>query len=381
MRQIMICAGEASGDLHAGALTKELLKLDSDLKVFGMGGDNLRAAGGEVLFDIKDHSVMGFVEVICKLPSLFKLRNELSKLMDERRPDCLVVIDYPDFNMRIAKIAKKKGIPVVCFIAPGAWAWRRGRAKGVAKTVDKIASIFPFEYDVYKEAGADVEFVGHPLVDIVKTTMTRQEAIGFFDKKPDRKIALLLPGSRLQEIQRLLPPMLQAAQIIHEKRPDIDFYLPRANTISEELLASYLQKVDVPVRIIDKCNYDIMSISDVAIATSGTVTLEAAMCGLPNVIIYKGAPLAVALARRLVKVSHIGLPNIVAGRGILPELIQEDATPENIANSVFELLDENNKEKIMSDLAYMKSRLGEPGTLYRVAKLVLSVAKDGQLGR
>lgn len=375
MRQIMICAGEASGDLHAGALTKELLKLDSDLKIFGMGGDCLRAAGGEVLFDIKEHSVMGFVEVICKLPSLFKLRNELSKLMDERKPDCLVVIDYPDFNMRIAKIAKEKGIPVLCFIAPSAWAWRKGRAKKVAKIVDKIASIFPFEYDVYKEAGADVEFVGHPLVDIVKPTMSKEEAIKVFDKKSNRKIALLLPGSRLQEIKRLLPPMLKAAEIIHAKRPDIDFYLPRASTIPQELLNSYLEKIDIPIHVIDKSNYDIINISDVAIATSGTVTLEAALCNLPNVIVYKGSPLAVAIARNLVKVSHIGLPNIVAGKGVLPELIQEDATPENIADSVFSLLDEKNQEKIMSDLAYVQSRLGEPGTLKRVAQLVLSMAK------
>ena len=380
MRQIMICAGEASGDLHAGALTAELLKLDNDVHVFGMGGDNLRAAGGEVLFDIKDHSVMGFVEVVRKLPSLFKLRDELSKLMDERRPDCLVVIDYPDFNMRIAKIAKKKGIPVVCFIAPSAWAWRKGRAKKVAKIVDKIASIFPFEYDVYKEAGADVEFVGHPLVDIVKPTMTKAEAEQFFDKKPDRKIVLLMPGSRLQEINRLLPPMLEAAQIIHTQRPDVDFYLPRASTISEELLQSYLAKIDVLVHVIDKGNYDIMSISDVAIATSGTVTLEAAMLDLPNVIIYKGAPVAVFIARRLVKLSHIGLPNIVADRGILPELIQEDVTAENIAKEVFALLDEQNREKVMADLAYMKDRLGEAGTLRRVAELVLSVAKEGSLG-
>lgn len=374
MRQIMICAGEASGDLHAGALTKELLKLDNDVCVFGMGGDSLRAAGGEVIFDIKDHSVMGFAEVVCKLPSLFKLRNDLSKLMDERRPSCLVIIDYPDFNMRIAKIAKSKGIPVVCFIAPSAWAWRKGRAKNVAKTVDKIASIFPFEYDVYKEAGADVEFVGHPLVDIVKPTMSKKEAEEFFKKDPNKKIVLLLPGSRLQEIKKLLPPMLQAAKIISEKRDDIVFYLPKANTIPQELLQEYLKNISLPIQVIDKGSYDIMSISDAAIATSGTVTLEASMLGLPNVIIYKGSSLAVAIVRRLVNISFIGLPNIVADRGILPELIQEDVTPENIAEQALILLDEKNTARIKADLDYMKSRLGEEGSLCRVAKLVLSVA-------
>ena len=173
MAKILISAGEASGDVHAAAVTAAIKKLDSSAEVFGMGGDALRAAGGEVLFDIKDHGVMGFVEVIRKLPDLFKLRSDFGRVMDERKPDCLVVVDYPGFNMKLAKMAHDKGIPVVSYIAPSAWAWNKGRAKNVAKIVDKVACIFPFEYDVYKEAGAPVEFVGHPLVDIVHPTMTK----------------------------------------------------------------------------------------------------------------------------------------------------------------------------------------------------------------
>ena len=176
MAKILISAGEASGDIHAAAVTAALKKIDSSVEVFGMGGDALRAAGGEVLFDIKDHGVMGFVEVIKKLPDLFKLRSDFARVMDERKPDCLVVVDYPGFNMKLAKVAHDKGIPVVSYIAPSAWAWNKGRAKNVAKIVDKVACIFPFEYDVYKEAGAPVEFVGHPLLDIVKPAWERTEA-------------------------------------------------------------------------------------------------------------------------------------------------------------------------------------------------------------
>lgn len=371
MRQVMICAGEASGDLHAGALTKELLRLDSSLHVFGMGGEAMRAAGGEVLFDIKDHGVMGFAEVVRKLPSLFKLRDDLSKLMDEKRPPCLVVIDYPDFNMRIAKIAHDKGIPVISFISPSAWAWRKGRAKDVAKIVDTVAAIFPFERDVYIEAGANVSFVGHPLVDIVKPSMTKEEAEQLLHKRAGHKSVLLLPGSRLQEIKRLFPVMLEAAKIVHEKNDKIDFYVIRASTISEETLQEFIQKTNLPLHIVTGHNYDIMSVSDVAIATSGTVTLEAALCGLPSVIIYKTSPVSAFIARRVINIENIGLPNIVAGKRIMPELLQEDANGENIAAATLCLLDEKNRPQIEADIAFMKERLGGSGAVGRVARLVL----------
>ncbi len=213
MAKILISAGEASGDVHAAAVTAAIKKLDSSAEVFGMGGDALRAAGGEVLFDIKDHGVMGFVEVIRKLPDLFKLRSDFGRVMDERKPDCLVVVDYPGFNMKLAKMAHDKGIPVVSYIAPSAWAWNKGRAKNVAKIVDKVACIFPFEYDVCKEAGAPVEFVGHPLVDIVHPTMTKEEAAALFGKKADEKLVLIMPGSRLMEIEKMLPTLLAGAKL------------------------------------------------------------------------------------------------------------------------------------------------------------------------
>ncbi|MGL5206391.1 MAG: lipid-A-disaccharide synthase [Acidaminococcaceae bacterium] len=376
MAKIMISAGEASGDVHAAALTREILKLDPTAEVYGMGGDGMREAGGEVLFDIKDHGVMGLVEIIRKLPALLKLRSDFAEIMDKRRPDCLVTIDYPGFNMRLAKVARAKGIPVVSFIPPSAWAWRKGRAKKVAKLVNKVASIFPFEYEVYKEAGADVEFMGHPLVDIVRPSLPVAEAIVKAGKHEGRPLVLLLPGSRLQEIQRLLPVMLDAAKLMVKANPALEFVMPRAGTIPREMLEAEMNRAGINVRITEGNNYDVMGVADVALAASGTVTLEAALCGLPSIIVYKTAPLTAFIIRRLLNIADIGLPNIVAGRRILPELLQEDAVPDKMAAEVLRLLEPAAHAQALADLADVKKRLGEPGAVRRVAELTLRVAGE-----
>ena len=376
MAKIMISAGEASGDVHAAALTREILKLDPTAQVYGMGGDGLRAAGGEVLFDIKDHGVMGLVEIIRKLPALFRLHSDFAEVMDKRRPDCLVTIDYPGFNMRLAKVARAKGIPVISFIAPSAWAWRKGRAKNVAKLVNKVAAIFPFEYEVYKEAGADVEFMGHPLVDIVQPTLPVAEAVAKAGKHEGRPLVLLLPGSRLQEIQRLLPSMLEAAKLMVKANPALEFVMPRAGTIPRVMLEEEINRAGIHVSITEGNNYDVMGVADVALAASGTVTLEAALCRLPSVIVYKTAPLTAFIVRRLLNIADIGLPNIVAGRHILPELLQEDATPAKMAAEVLHLLEPAAHAQALADLDEVKKRLGEPGAVRRVAELTLRVAGE-----
>ena len=341
-----------------------------------MGGDGLRAAGGEVLFDIKDHGVMGLVEIIRKLPALFRLRSDFAEVMDKRRPDCLVTIDYPGFNMRLAKVARAKGIPVISFIAPSAWAWRKGRAKNVAKLVNKVAAIFPFEYEVYKEAGADVEFMGHPLVDIVQPSLPVAEAVAKAGKHEGRPLVLLLPGSRLQEIQRLLPSMLEAAKIMVKANPALEFVMPRAGTIPRVMLEEEINRAGIHVSITEGNNYDVMGVADVALAASGTVTLEAALCRLPSVIVYKTAPLTAFIVRRLLNIADIGLPNIVAGRHILPELLQEDATPAKMAAEVLHLLEPDAHAQALADLDDVKKRLGEPGAVRRVAELTLRVAGE-----
>lgn len=376
MTRIMISAGEASGDIHAAAVTAAIKKLNPDAEVFGMGGDALRNAGGEVLFDIKEHGVMGFAEIICKLPALFRLRNNFVKVMEQRRPDCLIVVDYPGFNMKIAKIAHEKGIPVVSYISPSAWAWHRSRAKKVAKIVDKVAAIFPFEYDVYHEAGADTVFVGHPLLDIVKTSMPRHEAEAFAGKRAGRKLILLMPGSRLMEIEKMLPTLLEAAKLLQQQLPEVDFTMPRAGTIPLSLLESKIKAAGVQVKITEGHNYDVFSVADLALATSGTVTLEAALCGLGSIIVYRTSAINAFIARRVINIPDIGLPNIVAGRHILPELLQEDFTPEKVAQEALHLLEPERNARMKKDIAYVKERLGQPGAVDRVAQLVLKIAEE-----
>ena len=376
MTRILISAGEASGDIHAAAVTAAIKKIDSSAEVFGMGGDALRNAGGEVLFDIKDHGVMGFVEVLKKLPDLFKLRDDFEKVMDERKPDCLITVDYPGFNMKLAKLAHDKGIPVVSYIAPSAWAWHKSRAKKVAKIVDKVACIFPFEYDVYKEAGAPVEFVGHPLVDIVKPKMSQEEAMAFAGKEEGKKLILLMPGSRLMEIEKMLPTLLGAAKLIKKQLPEVSFVMPRAGTIPISLLEEKIKASGLEVKITEGNNYDLFSVADLALATSGTVTLEAALCGLGSVIVYKTNPVTYFIAKLVVNIPHIGLPNIVAAKTVLPELIQNDFTPANVAQEALALLESERNAKMKEDLAYVKERLGKPGAVGRVAELVLKIAGE-----
>ena len=376
MTRILISAGEASGDIHAAAVTAAIKKIDSSAEVFGMGGDALRNAGGEVLFDIKDHGVMGFVEVLKKLPNLFKLRDDFEKVMDERKPDCLITVDYPGFNMKLAKLAHDKGIPVVSYIAPSAWAWHKSRAKKVAKIVDKVACIFPFEYDVYKEAGAPVEFVGHPLVDIVKPKMSQAEAMAFAGKEEGKKLILLMPGSRLMEIEKMLPTLLEAAKLIKKQLPEVGFVMPRAGTIPIGLLEEKIKASGLEVKITEGNNYDLFSVADLALATSGTVTLEAALCGLGSVIVYKTNPVTYFIAKLVVNIPHIGLPNIVAAKSVLPELIQNDFTPAKVAQEALALLESERNAKMKEDLAYVKERLGKPGAVGRVAELVLKIAGE-----
>lgn len=376
MTKVFISAGEASGDLHAAALTRAILQRDPTAQVFGMGGDALAAAGGEVVFNYKDYSVMGFVEVLQSLPRLFGLKKAFRRLMEERKPDVFVTVDYPDFNMRVAKEAKALGIPVFSYIPPSAWAWRRGRAKDVARLATKVACIYPFAAQVYQEAGANVEFVGNPLVDIVQPTLSPQEGEAFIGKRPGHPVVLLLPGSRVKEITGVLPVMLQALPKIQEKRPEVDFVLQKAPSIERELLRSILASSAVPVKVVEGRGYDVMAASDAALATSGTVTLEAALCGLPSVICYAASPLSMWIAKRMVYVKYIGLPNILAGREILPELIQEKMTPDHMAASILHFLEPEAASAVREEMRQAVAKLGQPGAVDRTAELILETAKE-----
>ncbi|MCX7781678.1 MAG: lipid-A-disaccharide synthase [Negativicutes bacterium] len=375
MYKIMISVGEASGDLHGASVANALKLLRPDIQIFGMGGAHMRAAGVDIKYDIADLGVIGIVEVIKNLRRLFKLRDMLADLMDKERPDALVIIDYPGFNVRLAKIAKAKGIPVVSYISPSAWAWGKGRAKEVAATVARVASIFPFEAEVYREAGANVTFVGHPLLDIVKPAMTKEEAYRFFNADPGRPVVLLMPGSRQQEIDKLLPDMLAAGEKIAKELPDCQFYLPVASTISREMLQTMVSGHTIQVNFTAGNTYDLMQIADIAIAASGTATLETSLMKVPTVIIYKVAALTYWLGKLLVKIPHIGLPNIIAGRRIVPELLQYEANPANIAREALAiLLKPGVRQQVLRDLDAVREKLGESGAVSRVAAVILEVA-------
>lgn len=377
MPKIMISVGEASGDLHGASVATALRALQPDAEIVGMGGAAMRKAGVKIIYDIADLGVIGIVEVVKNLPRLFRLRDMLADFMAKERPDVLVVIDYPGFNMRLAKKAKALGIPVVSYISPSAWAWGKGRAKDVAQTVERVAAIFPFEADVYREAGANVTFVGHPLLDIVHPSLSRAAAYEHFQADAARPLVMLMPGSRGQEVSQLLPVMLAACQKIRATVPDCQFFLPVASTISREILQDIINNYQVPVQFTTGNNYDLMQIADVAIAASGTATLETSLMQVPTVIIYKLNPVTYFFGKFLVKIPHIGLPNIIAGRQIVPELLQADVNADNIAQATLPILtDPAVREQVLADLAEVKRKLGEVGAVNRVAQVILEIAQS-----
>ena len=375
MPKVMISAGEASGDLHGASVAEALNGMRPGIELFGMGGSNMRDAGVDIAYDIADIGVMGFVEILRNLPKFFRLRKFLARIMDERRPDVLVLIDYGGFHMALAQVAKKKSIPVVYYICPKAWIWGKWRAKAIAGWVEKVAAIFPFEAEIYRQAGASVIFVGHPLVDIVRPSMDRESAYRHFDADPKKPLLLLPPGSRFQEVSSLLDVMMAAAKKIREQLPDCQFYLPVAPTIPMDRIESVVQASGVPVVYTRNSTYNLMQIADCAIAASGTVTLEAALMGLPSVIIYRVKPSTYWLVRVVANVSHVGLPNIVTGRRILPELIQHEATAVNVSRETLRLVtDPAVRAQAAADLKEVRVNLGQPGAVKRVASIVLDVA-------
>ena len=380
--KVMLCVGEASGDLHGASVAEALRQTDPTIEMIGMGGAGMRASGVQIVYDISELGMFGFVEVLWNIPRFFRLRTFLAKVMDDYRPDVVVLIDYGGFNMKMAEVAKAKGIPVVYYICPKAWVWGRWRAKSIARTVAQVAAIFPFEADIYREAGAKVTFVGHPLVDIVKPTMEKTAAFSYFGVNPQAPLVLLLPGSRRQEVNSLLDVMLASAQIIRKDIPHCQFYLPVAPTIPIEDFRMKIEQSGVPVTLTHNGTYDLMQIADCAIAASGTVTLEAALMGLPSIIIYRVKPFTFWLIKKVATVSHVGLPNIIAGRRVFPELIQDEVEPEIISReAVYLMTDPQRRTQARKDVLEVQEKLGEPGAVGRVVQIVLSVARGAYYGK
>ena len=376
MYKIMFSAGETSGDMHGANLAKALQSLVPEVELFGFGGPQMEDAGVKLCRNMLDYSVMGFWEVLVNLRKMFKLKEALVEEMKRQKPDILVLIDYPDFNWRLASEAKKLGIPVFSYIPPSAWAWRKGRAKNVAKIADKIVAIFPFEIEVYKQAGADISFVGNPLLDNVKASMTKEVACEFFGINMQDDNILLLPGSRKQEIANLLEPMLEAAKIISKERARAKFFLPVAPGIDKVYLNDKIKQYDLPVKLCEGNTYDLMNCCDFAIATSGTVTLEAALMNLPSIVLYKMSAITYRIAKIFVKIKYFSLPNILVNEAILPELLQDEVNGENIARYARAWYKEQpTAEQTKLDLVKVKEKLGEPGVAEKTAKLILQTAE------
>lgn len=372
--KIMMSAGEASGDMHAAAVAAELKRIMPDADLFGMGGADMRKSGVRIIYDIENLGIIGVVEVIRHIPFFFRLRAFLKKAMVEEKPDVLVCVDYPGFNMKLAHVAKELGIPVIYYIAPTIWAWNKGRAKNIVRDVEQVASIFPFEAEAYRKAGARVTFVGHPLADTVKPSMSLEEAMDYFHGNPDKKRVLLMPGSRKNEVAGLLPVMIQAAEKLAEKE-ECQFFIPRASTISKEMLLSIIGKTSLSIEITEGHQYDLMQICTACVASSGTATLETALMELPTVLVYKLAPFTWFLANLLVHVKYAGLPNLLLGREVTPELLQDRARAENIVSILLPWLqDEKARQKNIEEIREVRKALGSGGAVHRVAELIIKTA-------
>lgn len=374
----MIVTGEASGDLHGANLVRAMLARQPDLQVFGMGGKELQAVGVEMLYDAAKLSVVGVTEVFSHLGDILAARRLLMKQMQQRKPALLILIDFPDFNLMLAKKAKKLNIPVFYYITPQVWAWRKGRTTKIGQLADRIGVILPFEKDFYRTYNIDVDYVGHPLMDSVVTTTDKHEFRQALSIGPDQTVVGLLPGSRRKEITSLLPDFLAAAQRLTE-RTDLKpvFVIPKASTVSRQLLEEngvneYLNRLDI--RIVEQNRYDLMACCDAAVAASGTVTLELAILGIPTVTAYRVSPRTYRLGRLLIKLPWFSLVNLIAGRSIIPELLQDEVTPANISRELAAMLvDEKHRNSMLQGLGEVQSKLGPPGASKRAAEIALAM--------
>lgn len=366
----MLSAGEASGDQHAASLFLELKKLIPDVRGIGMGGAKMREAGVEIRYDSTAIAVIGATEVITHYGEIRRALKRMQQLAREERPDLLICVDYKEFNFHLAKAAKSAGIKVLFYVSPQVWAWRPGRVKKYGKAVDHMAVIFPFEVPFYQTHHIPVTYVGHPLAGKVKPSGSRAEALRAFGLEGGGPVIGLLPGSRRNEIKRLLPAMLVAVERLAKRYPNARFVLSQAQSVEDTWLEDSLQRCPVEINTVKGRQYDVLQCCDAVIVVSGTATLEVALSGVPMVIIYKVAPITYLLGRWLIKVPCIGLPNILAGRTIVRELIQQQANPSNIAGEIARLLDDGDyAERMREELRHVTELLGSGGGSARLARL------------
>jgi lipid-A-disaccharide synthase len=375
MLRLLVVSGEPSGEVYAAELLREL-RARTAVEAFGLGGDRMAAQGVELLAHVRDLAVVGLLEVVAHLPHFRRVYRRVLAEVDRRRPAAAILVDYPDFNLRLARALKRRGIPVVYYVSPQVWAWRRGRIRQIRDTVARMIVLFPFEEPLYREAGVPVTFAGHPLVDLVRKAPDAAAFLAGLGLDPGRPMVALLPGSRRKEVAHNLPGMAGAVERLAAERPALQFVAAAAPTLDPALLADAFRTV--PVRVVHDRTHETLSAAAAAIVASGTATIEAALLEVPMVVVYRLSPLTYRLGRRFVRVPHVAMANLIAGRRLVPELIQEDFTPGRVAAEVVRLLGPDG-DGVRDGLREVRRRLGAPGASARAAGVVLetlAVEKD-----
>ena len=371
---VMILAGEASGDAHAAEFVEVLRRQQPDMRISGMGGASMTRAGVEVFFDSSIIAVVGLVEVIRHWGDIKRAMAIVRERLEQTRPDLLVLVDYPEFNLKMARHAGTLGIPVLFYISPQVWAWRPKRIHKIGRLIDHMAVIFQFEKKYYEDAGIPVSFVGHPLVDKVKTSANAASQRSRLDISAEARVVGLFPGSRRNEITRLLPLMFDTARRMQSRDPLIRFVLPVASSLNFEEISNLVQASGVDICVTRDEIYDVITCCDAIATCSGTVTLEIALLGVPMCIVYKVSPLSYVIMKRLVTIPHIGLVNIVARQALVPEFLQADANPEAVSDELFRMLDDPEyRERLRAGFNEVRNNLGPGNGPQHMAELVLSL--------
>ncbi len=371
---IAFSAGESSGDQHAANMFLELKRHQPGIKGIGMGGAKMERAGIDICYDSSAIGVIGLVEIAKHFIDIIRAYKTMQTLLLDEKPDLLVCVDYKEFNFKLARFAKQHGIKVLFYVSPQVWAWRPGRVQQYGKVIDMMAVIFPFEVPYYEKENVPVRYVGHPSVGKTKAQLTRHEAFNNFGLGHAQPIIGILPGSRANEVERMLPVMLDAARKLQNDYPGIHFLLPQADSISDALLEKYLRNAHLMITVIKNKPYDVIQCCDVIMTTSGTASLEIALLNVPMVIAYKLAPLSYWLGRLLIKTPYIGLPNIILGKPAVKELIQRDASAENLVKELKKILsDKLYQERIKQNMAEVKNHLGNSDGSKNMALLALEM--------
>jgi lipid-A-disaccharide synthase len=372
--RFLLSCGEASGDLYAGALIRELRALDPGVSVSGLGGPHFAAAGGRLIDDYRQIAVTGLTEAVAKIPRSLAAFRRLVRSAKHEKPDALVAIDFPDFNFRLARALKRLGVPVIYYISPQIWAWRPKRLETMRRIADRVLVIFPFEEAIYRDGGIPVEFVGHPLVDLAAPTASRSDFLRAHGLSPTAPTVAVLPGSRPNEVSRILPDLLGAARLIRAAVPEAQFVVARAPHLDDGLFAQKVSNVSdtLPLVIVESDTNTVLASADVALTASGTATVQAALHDTPMVIVYRLSPLTYRLGRRLVTIGMIGMVNLIAGEKIVPELVQDAFTPDAVAREAIALLTNHERAtRVKAGLARVRERLGGSGASLRAAQAIL----------